>query len=377
VPIQSVGPGEDPGGGEGRQLEPRVEDERRLDDQENGRGPAERGRRPTRPSGLAGEEHDAGHRRGPHDRRRGAGEQHVADDRDDENRGSSSPADAARKGGDRRRDDRDVPARDRHDMARADGREVRRQIAIDPVAQPDHDPGGEARLRLRDRGGEGIAGPTPEPLERRARPGHRRLHRQRSRANRRRHVGPPEIVAIRPVWRRFERAVDRHDQAGLDLRIAGERRGDEPGPGAHAIRTGDDSEGRDLLAVAIGSTALDDRGPWPTTLRELVGRDRAGIDRARHEPEPDRQRTDRDGQRRPSALPRSPDRSRFRAGNRAGRERQRRRHDRDDRRPHPGRHEGRQDRPDREPAACAHGCISLGGRRRSLRRSVTGRRRGP
>src|SRR5207244_1256204 len=67
-------------------------------------------------------------------------------------------------------DDGDVPAGDRDDVARTNRGEVRRQLPVDAVAQPDHDPGGETGLRFRDRSRERVAGAASHALEPGGRP---------------------------------------------------------------------------------------------------------------------------------------------------------------------------------------------------------------
>ena len=66
---------------------------------------------------------------------------------------------------DRGRDDRDVPAGDRDDVAHAGGRERGREVAVDAVAEPDQDPGREPGLGLGQDAGQRVAGAPPERLE--------------------------------------------------------------------------------------------------------------------------------------------------------------------------------------------------------------------
>jgi len=51
-------------------------------------------------------------------------------------------------------------------MTRARRREIRGEVTIDTVAQPDEDAGGEARLRLRDGAIEAGSGRPPQPVQR-------------------------------------------------------------------------------------------------------------------------------------------------------------------------------------------------------------------
>ena len=160
--VSGVAQARSPAVASARELEPGVADERRVDEQQERGGPAERGCGATRSAALAGEQDDAGHRAGPHDGRRGPGERDVGDDRDDGDDRAPAPPEAAGERGHRRGDDRDVPAGDRDDVADARGREVCGDVPIDPVAQADEDAGGQAGLgfgqdagqeRRRPRGG--------------------------------------------------------------------------------------------------------------------------------------------------------------------------------------------------------------------------------
>ena len=62
-------------------------------------------------------------------------------------------------------DEGDVPARDRDDVREPGRRERRGEVAVDPVAEPDKDPGGEARRRLGERTRERVARGSPNPLQ--------------------------------------------------------------------------------------------------------------------------------------------------------------------------------------------------------------------
>ena len=98
-----------------------------------------------REQGYAGHHSGADHRRGWPD------EGHVGEDRHGSENRPASPPEAAGEGGKRRRHDRDVPAGNRDDVARARRREIGGEVTIDAVTQPDQDARGKARLRLRDR----------------------------------------------------------------------------------------------------------------------------------------------------------------------------------------------------------------------------------
>ena len=91
--------------------------------------------RPSRPPGATDGDAPANDDVGARSRRSSA---------TDRRRRPSRPATAAIE----RRDDRDVPAGDRHDVAHAGRREVGRELSVDPVAQADQDARREPGLRL-------------------------------------------------------------------------------------------------------------------------------------------------------------------------------------------------------------------------------------
>ncbi len=165
-------PGDEPSGRGGRQGEPRVGDEPRCGDEQADDRPAQRRGGAPAPARLTGEEDDAGHDRGPQHRRRCAGQDRVADDREEHRQRASTARPGPKEGCDRRGHDRDVPARDGHDVAHAGRREGRSQVAVDAIAQPDQDPGRESGLRLRQGVGQGLVAGPADGLDRR-RPAHR------------------------------------------------------------------------------------------------------------------------------------------------------------------------------------------------------------
>ena len=128
---------------------------------------------------------------------------------------------------DRGRDDRDVPARDRDDVADAGRRERRREVAVDPVAQADEDAGREARLGLGQDPGQGVARAPAERLEAAA---------QDRRGPAGRSAFATTSVPTAPIRSRYSpygesgrgriAALDDDAVAGDDLRVARERRGD-------------------------------------------------------------------------------------------------------------------------------------------------------
>ena len=102
----------------------------------------------------------------------------YSDDRDDRDDRATTTPEAAGHRPDRRRDDRDVPAGDGDDVADARRRERRGQVAIDPVAQADQDPGGQPCLRLRQDTGQRERRAPAEQLETPTGAVGRRLDRQ-------------------------------------------------------------------------------------------------------------------------------------------------------------------------------------------------------
>ena len=177
--VEGRRPGDQPGGRQRRQLEPGVADERRVRDEQERRRPAERRRGPCPPGRSPAR---AGRRpaisAGPDDRRRGAREGDVGDDREHRHDRPPPPPEPAGHRRDRGRDDRDVPAGDRDDVADAGRREGGREVPIDPVAQPDRGcpprappraPAGPGRARRPRRG----AAPRGAAPDRRARVGRR------------------------------------------------------------------------------------------------------------------------------------------------------------------------------------------------------------
>ena len=87
---------------------------------------------------------------------------------------------------------------DRDDVARAHGRERRGEVPIDAIAEADDDARRQARLRLGDRGREGIAGRPANGLE----PGAGTIApadgREGTRVQRPRDADPRQVVAVRP-----------------------------------------------------------------------------------------------------------------------------------------------------------------------------------
>jgi hypothetical protein len=148
---QRRAPGEDPRRREDGQAEARIVDPRRIEEQERGDGPAEGRGGGAGPAELAREQRHARHHARAHDRWRGPDERDVGENRRGRQDRPTTPLQAAGERAEGRRHDRDVPARDRHDVARPRGREVSGEVTVDLVPQPDQDARGKARLRLRHR----------------------------------------------------------------------------------------------------------------------------------------------------------------------------------------------------------------------------------
>ena len=128
------------------------------------RGPRPRGRcDPTR--GPAGRRRPSPRPAGPTARRRRTRCTRRRRRGDDRPTPTTEPPGHRPDGG---RDDGDVPARDRHDMTDAGGRERRRDVAVDAVAQADEDSGREPGLRLGQDPGQRLAGVPAPALEPRA-----------------------------------------------------------------------------------------------------------------------------------------------------------------------------------------------------------------
>lgn len=218
-------PGDDPGRGERRQPEPGVVDPRGISEQQERDRPAERrGRRPG-PAQLAGQEGDAGHRRRSDDRRRGADERDVRDDRDRRQGGSSPSLHAPRDRGQRRGHDRDVPAGDRHDVARAGSREIGCERPIDTIPETDQHARGEAGLWFRDGQRESVGGGPAQVLEPPRGSFVRRQQLERVNVQRARDPDPREVVPVGSLRRLTGPAGDRDPVARADRRKPRQRRG--------------------------------------------------------------------------------------------------------------------------------------------------------
>ncbi len=141
-----------------------------------------------------------GHRGGPHHRRRRARQHRVDGDRDHDRARSSAPGAARQDGPDQPGDEGDVPARDRDHVREAGRRERRREIAVDPVAEPDEDPGGQSGRRLGECAGERIARGSPGPLQQPGRVAGVRHELQGARAQRAGDPGAPQEVPVAALW---------------------------------------------------------------------------------------------------------------------------------------------------------------------------------
>ena len=279
------GPGEQAPGGDDRELEPRVRRQRRIEQDEDRGCPRQCRCRPTRASRAACEEHDAGHhRRAKHRRRRARGDRVGGDRAHGQQQPRPAPASPQHARHDPR-DERDVPAADRHDVTRAGRREVRREVPIHALPETDEDPRGETGLGFGDGGLQGVASRAPErvdrPACRRDGPfqGPRSKRAGRSRA--------PQVGAVIVVGRGSDRSPDEDRVARDDVRIARQRRRETDGslPSRELDR-------RDLASVARRADGDDHRRPRSGARRERWRRGRwsrepqPGSDRHRAQGEP-------------------------------------------------------------------------------------------
>ena len=168
-------PGEDPGRGEHGKPEPRVVDEGRVDEKEHRTRPAKRCGRRARPAQLPREERDARHGASADHRWRRPHEHDVRHDGDRRQHGPPPTSEAAGDCAECRGNDRDIPARDGHDMTRAGGGERGSEIAVDAITEPDQNASREPGLGLRDRPVEARRGRPSKALER---SGNRAFHRE-------------------------------------------------------------------------------------------------------------------------------------------------------------------------------------------------------
>jgi len=260
---QRRAPGQDPGRRQDRQAEAGVADPGRVEEQQRRHRPAQgRGRRPGTAE-LAREQRDTRHDAGADHGRRGPDERDVDDDRQGGENGSAAPPKPACDGAEGGRDDRDVPARDRDDVARPGGREVRRQLPIDTVPQPDQHAGRQAGLGLGHRPRQALGRDPAHVLERRAQGVLGGQDREALGAKRADRADPGEIGAVVIGRRRADPTAE------LDVVTRNHRR--EPGQGRRDQRGGIRRE-LDDGGSGTGSgcaDALDDPAPGPIAGWEL------------------------------------------------------------------------------------------------------------
>ena len=290
-------PRDQAGGRQRRQLEAGVADERRVGDEQEHRRPRECRRSSAGATGFARQQDDARHGASTHDRGRGASERDIGDDRDHRQDRSTPPTHPSGQGGDRRGHDRDVPARDRDDVADAGRREGGGQVAVDPVAKTDQDPGGQPGLRFgqdrRQRGRRRESG-GPDRLDRTRR---RVLDRHRSRGQCADRPDPLEVLTVRRGGTRSDGSLDRQAVARHDLRVRGQRRGDAD---PRWLVATDRAQRRGLLAVTWRPDRLDLERPRPAAIgHDLGGRGSRRPDRKADE----EQRRPRRGPRARSGRP--------------------------------------------------------------------------
>jgi hypothetical protein len=195
-------PCEQAGSRRGGQLEPGVGHRARVEAEQDHHGPRERPRGGSGPTGLARQQRDARHHRRAEDRRGRAGEDGVEGDRGDGRHRAASSWPAPKEGRHEARDDRDVPSGDRHDVREAGGREVRRQVAIDPLPQPDQDSGGQPPGGLGKGARECVPGVGADALDEPVRVRRRVEGSNGTRQEGGRDADPGEVRAVRTLGRR-------------------------------------------------------------------------------------------------------------------------------------------------------------------------------
>ncbi len=229
-----------------------------IDEEQDGRRRPEGGGRAPGPAALAGEEHDGGHHGGADHGRGGAGGNDVRDDRHEHAERDDAPRSPAQDGPDEAADDRDVPARDRDDVADAGRREVGGERAVDAFPQPDEDARGQPCLGLGQRPSQGVASRVPERLERRR---WRADDAERPCLERPGGTRPPEVLAVRVVvGRRTEPARRPRRTRRRHCRPGRERRRDRRRP---TSRVRHEAQPRDLVPVPRRPDRLDHRRPRP------------------------------------------------------------------------------------------------------------------
>ena len=340
------GPGDQPGRRQRRELEPGIAD--RARGRETSRSvaaqPSAAAARPARPVSRARRTTPAISAARTTDAD-APGERDVDDDRDDGHDRSAPSAETAGHRRDRGGDDRDVPAGDGDDVADAGRRERRGEVAIDQVAQADEDAGRQSGFRLRaGHGSSASAAPRRSASRRRAGSSGAGCDREGPRRQRPDRTDPQQVVAVRRIGPRPDRAVDDDPVAGIDDRIAGQRRRDPERTvgvrrASRASRSAWPSRGEPV------DSTTSRHGPSPSGGVARAARLRPGQPPAGSRSAPRR--------RRPAAAPRRPNRGRASPTSRIAGERQRDRGPEMTRRDLSG-SDCRRDRAEREAAAPAH-----------------------
>ena len=271
---QRRGPGDQSGGRERRELEPRVADEPGVGEEQEHRRPAERGGGPAGPARLPREQDHAGHQRGPNDRCRRARKRDVRGDGHDRDDGASPPPEASGERGDGRRHDRDVPTRDGDDVTHAGRGECRRQVAVDTVAQADQDSGRQPGLGLGQHPGKRLARSPSQFLE--AAPGirRRRAHAKVLRRQRSDRTDPREVVTVGRLGPRPDLPLHGDAVAGHEFGVPRER--GRHGEGRAGARRG--RQGHGLVPVARRSRGCHDQRPRSFARRRLGQGHRSRLD---------------------------------------------------------------------------------------------------
>ena len=218
------------------------------------------------PAELAREQRHARHRARADDGRRRPDERDVDDDRDRGQDRPPPPLQPARERAERRGDDRDVPARDRDDVARAGvvnaAARSRSTRSRRPISTPAASPASGSGHGPIDAVGGGAAEALERPLDRARRPGAARARRPAASRRRRSWRGTRRS---RPRAAAGSAATPRRGRPGTTGGIPRQRRRDDA-PAAHRASSRTSPVARRLVGAPDG---LDRADPRP-----VAGRDR-------------------------------------------------------------------------------------------------------
>ena len=229
-PLGQAGtPGDDSRGGQDGQPEACVKRPFGVDEEQSGDRPAERGRGRARTPELAGEQRNAGHDAGANHRWRWPDEGDIRDDGDRREDRPAAPLEPAGERAERRRDDRDIPAADRNDVAGAGDREGAREIAVHTIPEPDQHARGESGLGFGDGPFDSRSGGSANAFERSLERAGGRKQLQRLGPERTDRADLGEVRAVLVLGRRPDPARHLDAIARDDGRVPGQRRRDASG----------------------------------------------------------------------------------------------------------------------------------------------------